>query len=291
MLLFVPVVSLAFFACVSAGPAPPKRRAFIPRPITSYEPKDTMLRLRGGAGPLDAVDTAKAASTIALVSGTLHSISASKLLQAYGCPQTPVFEHCLRTIGASVLGVGIPSWCLLNGKCSSTNTAVGLSILPWMTSLLKTVVDNDGSSGVKIAPQLLVLLYDAFTAHALFTDAEYASKALQVFCVWVLANGVLLVVSPKTAATSWGNNDEPEDQVVSMTKTNGFGLLSYGAFVYALSQDINTAKSLGYSLVPWLIDNVSRNFITKEVETYGHESGPQMFWLLYFIIVIASTAL
>ena len=202
-----------------------------------------------------------------------------------------VVEHCLRTIGASVLGVGIPSWCLLNGKCSSTNTAVGLSMLPWMTSLLKTVVDNDGSSGVKIAPQLLVLLYDTFTAHALFTDAEYAAKALQVFCVWILANGVLLAVSPKTAATSWGNSDEPEDQVVSMTKTNGFGLLSYGAFVYALSQDVDVAKALGYSLVPWLIDNASRNFITKEVEQYGQESGPQMFWLLYFIIVIASTVL
>ena len=202
-----------------------------------------------------------------------------------------VVEHCLRTIGASVLGVGIPSWCLLNGKCSSTNTAVGLSMLPWMTSLLKTVVDNDGSSGVKIAPQLLVLLYDTFTAHALFTDAEYAAKALQVFCIWILANGVLLAVSPKTAATSWGNTDEPDDQVVSMTKTNGFGLLSYGTFIYALSKDVDVAKALGYSLVPWLIDNASRNFITKEVEKYGHESGPQMFWLLYFIIVIASTAL
>ena len=132
MLLFAHVViPLAFFARVTAAAGPAQ-------PITSYEPKDTMLRLRGGAGPLDAVDTAKAASTIALVSGTLHSISASKLLEAYGCPQTPVFEHCLRTIGASVLGVVIPSWCLLNGKCSSTNTAVGLSILPWMISLLKT---------------------------------------------------------------------------------------------------------------------------------------------------------
>lgn len=294
MLLFAPVViSLAFFSRVSAaaGPTPPQKRAFIPRPTANYEPKDTLLYLRGGAGPLDAVDTAKAGSVIALVSGMLHSVSAGKLLEAYGSPRTPVLEHCLRTIGASVLGIGIPSWCLLNGKCSSTNTAVGLSMLPWMISLLKTVVDNDGSSGVKIAPQLLVLLYDAFTAHALLTDAEYAAKALQVFCVWVLANGVLLAVSPKTAATSWGNSDEPEDQVVSMTKTNGFGLLSYGSFVYALSKDVDVAKSFGYSLIPWLIDNASRNFITKEVEKYGQESGPQIFWLLYFIIVIASTAL
>ena len=76
-----------------------------------------------------------------------------------------------------------------------------------------------------------------------------------------------------------------------MTKTNGFGLLSYGTFVYALSKDVDVAKSFGYSLIPWLVDNVSRQFITKEVEKYGQASGPQMFWLLYFIIVIASTAL
>ena len=286
--------ALACFASVSAATsvlAQPK--TFLPtRPtaiIRRSEAKDVMYQLRGGAGPLDAVDTAKAGSVVALVSGVLHSVSAGKMLEAYGSARTPILELCLRNIGASILGVAIPPWCLINGKCVSTNTAVGLSILPWIVTTLKAVVDGDSDS-VKTNPQLFVLLYDVFTAHALFTDAGYATQALQAFCVWVLANGVFLAMSPKGAATSWGGNADPQDQVVSMTKTNGFGLLSYGVFVYALSQDVDVAKSFGYSLVPWLFDNVSRNFVTKEVEKYGQASGPQMFWLVYFIVVIASTA-
>ena len=289
--------ALACFARVSADPSSLARpKTFIPSPTTAAnavsrsEAKNVMYQLRGGAGPLDAVDTTKVGSAIALVSGVLHSISAGKLLEGYGSERTPTLELCLRNIGASSLGIGIPAFCLLNGKCSSTNTAIGLSILPWIVTTLKAVVDGDSAS-VKTNPQLFVLLYEIFTAHALFTDAGYATKALQAFCVWVLANGIFLVMSPKGAATSWGGNADPEDQVVSMTKTNGFGLLSYGTFVYALSKNVDVAKSFGYSLLPWLFDNVSRQFITKEVEKYGQASGPHVFWLLYFIIVIASTAL
>jgi len=222
--------ALACFARVSAAPSSLARpKTFIPSPTTAAnavsrsEAKNVMYQLRGGAGPLDAVDTTKVGSAIALVSGVLHSISAGKLLEGYGSERTPTLELCLRNIGASSLGTGIPAFCLLNGKCSSTNTAIGLSILPWIVTTLKAVVDGDSAS-VKTNPQLFVLLYEIFTAHALFTDAGYATKALHAFCVWVLANGIFLVMSPKGAATSWGGNADPEDQVVSMTKTNGFGL-------------------------------------------------------------------
>ena len=169
------------------------------------------------------------------------------------------------------------------------NMAIGLGIIPWILEILKVVIDADDEN-IRQGPQVAILAYDIFTAHALLTDANYASTALVAFCYWVFGNGLILALSPSTACSIWGTV-ENEDKLLSITRSCGYGLLSYGASMYALSKDIEVTKVVGYGLIPWLIDNVNRNYVLKEVEKFGQDAGPQYFWLLFFAVVIISTAL
>ena len=97
---------------VKASLLTPTKEALAASTKINSVPTDTVLKLRGGAGPLDATKTANVGSAIGILSGIVHSINAGKMLELYGLGRNPILDVCMRRIGASISGFAIPCYLL-----------------------------------------------------------------------------------------------------------------------------------------------------------------------------------
>jgi len=230
-------------------------KAASPFPSSSNPVTRQALELRGGGG----TTTAKALTTLGLVVGTTTSLSAKTVLDKSGSNKIDgVSILTTRRTGGAILSFSLVAYFLLFQQ-TSASTAVGISVLPTIIDLSKTLFDGTHKElGFPAAGQVFVLIVSSIFSFFFLNDNSplLSSKdtlLLKIYSGWLLANGVLMGCFPKLACQAYGEFDASGLPVLQyFVSLWGFSLLSLGTLSGCLASGMmTTAKTLAVSALPF----------------------------------------
>jgi hypothetical protein len=226
-----------------------------PFPSSSNPLTRQTLEFRGGWAALDGATSAKAITKLGLAVGTTTSLSAKSVLDKSGIDNIdPVSVLTTRRTGGVILSFSIVAYFLLF-QDASASTAVGISILPLIVDLYKTLFDGTHKElGFPAAGQAIVLF--AFSIFSfLFLNNSPLSKdtVLKIYSGFLLSHGVLMGCFPKLACKTYGDMDASGLNVLQyFVSLWGFSLLSLGALSGCLATGMLTNKALALSALPFI---------------------------------------
>jgi len=240
-------------------------KAARPFPSSSNLVTRQALDLRGGG-----TTTAKAITTLGLVVGTTTSLSAKTVLDKSGFENIdPVSLLTTRRIGNDILSFSIVAYFLLFQK-TSASTAVGISTLPTIIDLSKTLFDGTPKElGFPAASQVYVLFVFS-TFNFLFLN-DYSpllsskdTLLLKIYSGWLLTNGVLMGCFPKLACQVYGDFDASSLPVLQyFVSLWGFSILSLGTLSGCLASGMmTTEKALAVSALPFCTRFIVSKFLS-----------------------------
>jgi len=242
-------------------------KAASPFPSSSNPVTRQALELRGGGG---GTTTAKALTTLGLVVGTTTSLSAKTVLDKSGFNKIdPVSILTTRRTGGAILSFSLVAYFLLFQQ-TSASTAVGISVLPTIIDLSKTLFDGTHKElGFPAAGQVFVLIVSS-TFSFLFLNENsplLSSKdtlLLKIYAGWLLTNGVLMGCFPKLACQAYGEFDASGLPVLQyFVSLWGFSLLSLGTLSGCLGTGMmTTEKALAVSALPFCSRFIVSKFLS-----------------------------
>jgi len=242
-------------------------KAASPFPSSSNPVTRQALELRGGGGG-GGTTTAKALTTLGLVVGTTTSLSAKTVLDKSGFNKIdPVSILTTRRIGGVILSFSLVAYLLLFQQ-TSASTAVGISVLPTIIDLSKTLFDGTHKElGFPAAGQVFVLMVSSTFSFLFLNDnspllsSSKDTLLLKIYAGWLLTNGVLMGCFPKLACQAYGEFDASGLPVLQyFVSLWGFSLLSLGTLSGCLGTGMMTIeKALAVSALPFC----SRFIISK----------------------------
>lgn len=255
---------------------------------TSFLPKKrsapSALAIRGGA-ILDKDAVARSASVVAGVYGGLGALSPAKMAEAYGMGFSPVTIF-IGERAATAIYTGTILWWALAQKGASLNTAVGISILPWILLSLHSILnDKPKEMGFPVNVEYLQLAINSCVAHATLTNAEYADSATKGIALWGLLNSMLLFFNPVLFGKVYGTA-ERDDSVYFARRNYGNNLGSLSVLIGSLALGKDTTTSMGYSWLSNLLGLATMMFITKDIEKQNIEKAPCYAWLVFMSFVV-----
>jgi len=235
-----------------------------PFPSSSNPVTRQALELRGGG-----TTTAKAITTLGLVVGTTTSLSAKTVLDKSGFENIdPLSILTTRRTGGAILSFSIVAYFLLFQK-TSASTAVGISVLPTIIDLSKTLFDGTHKElGFPAAGQAFVLFVSLTFSFLFLNDYSplLSSKdtlLLKIQSGWLLTNGVLMGCFPKLACQTYGDFDASGLTVLQyFVSLWGFSLLSLGTLSGCLATGMMTEKALAVSVLPFCSRLIVSKFLS-----------------------------
>ena len=279
--LILLTLTIAASAPVYGAAAAAKKHSFLPQTSTRVA-----LAVRGGAGPLDATDTAKLSTVVSFIAGGPNSLSPEKATEFYGLdPSKPSDVLTVRRVGVTLVTNAVLGYCLFF-QSKSVHEAVGLAAIPWALDALKTLLDDTPKkAGFSDVPQKLILAVQIFVAYALLGNNASIDKDLvmKVFAAWTAVNGLLLGLSPETALSIWGRStgsEKADDSLTYLFSCEGFGLMSCAVYIGALALDKAATAACGYAFIPWVVWFIKVLFVTKEVEKFNQPKLMQYVWFV-----------
>lgn len=229
-------------------------KAASPFPSSSNPLTRQALEFRGGWAPLDGATTAKAVTKLGLLVGTTTSLSAKTVLDKSGIENIdPMSVLTVRRTGGVILSFSIVAYFLLF-QDASVPTAVGISTLPVIVDLYKTLFDGTHKElGFPAAGQAIVLFAFAIFSFLFLNDSPLSEDTLlKVYSGFILSHGVLMGCFPKLACKTYGNMDANGLNVLqNFVSLWGFSLLSLGTLSAFLSTGMMTNKALALSALPF----------------------------------------
>jgi len=213
---------------------------------------------------IDETITAKAFTALGLAVGTTIALSTKTVLDKSGFKDIhPVSTLTTRRIGGSILSFSLAAYFLVF-QDASASTAIGISCIPWIVELSKTLFDGTHKElEIPAEGQVFVLVVTAIFSYLFLNDSPISAETvLRIYSGWTLLNGVLMGCFPKLACKTWGNMDAGGMAVLqSIVSLWGFGIISLGALSGCLSTGMMTNKALVVSAIPF----ISRFAISKFV--------------------------
>mmetsp|Transcript_61612 Transcript_61612/g.70817 ORF Transcript_61612/g.70817 Transcript_61612/m.70817 type:complete len:268 (-) Transcript_61612:160-963(-) len=243
-------------------------KAASPFPSASNPVTRQALELRGGGG---GTTTAKALTTLGLVVGTTTSLSAKTVLDKSGFQKSyPVSILTTRRIGGAILSFSLVAYFLLFQQ-TSASTAVGISVLPTIIDLSKTLLDGTHKElGFPAAGQVFVLMVSSTFSFLFLNDnspllsSSKDTLLLKIYAGWLLTNGVLMGCFPKLACQAYGELDASGLPVLQyFVSLWGFSLLSLGTLSGCLGTGMmTTEKVLAVSALPFCSRFIVSKFLS-----------------------------
>eukprot|EP00286_Rhodomonas_abbreviata_P027143 CAMPEP_0181304542 /NCGR_PEP_ID=MMETSP1101-20121128/9212_1 /TAXON_ID=46948 /ORGANISM="Rhodomonas abbreviata, Strain Caron Lab Isolate" /LENGTH=283 /DNA_ID=CAMNT_0023410319 /DNA_START=62 /DNA_END=913 /DNA_ORIENTATION=- len=260
-----------------------------PHAVSVSAPRSAPLRLRGGLGDIDPNLVAKIALGPGFANAALCSLAPSKAGEVYGVTLSAISEWITESSGYMLLGAFLLALLTLTGKTSLAHAAAW-SIVPGTVGCVKALLNNTPQKcGVAVGGQYFGLAVNAAVTYALFTvKAATATNVIKGWAAWGLLNGIGLWLMPEGAGKAWGCPSLTELDAL-MFKVFGVNLIYYAVLLLGLAQGKAPAQAIGYSLIPFTIHMVDSAFISKTNQKFGLANGPNYFWMVFMVVVIAGT--
>lgn len=227
-----------------------------PFPSSSIPPfTRKTLELRGGWTPLDGATIAKAVTTLGLTVGMTTAVSTKTVLDKSGIENIdPMGVLTARRIGVSILSFSIVAYFLIF-QDASASTAVGISCIPMIVDISKTLFDGTHKElGFPAEGQVMVLFSFAIFSFLFLNDSALSKDTLlKIHSGWLLFHGVLMGCFPSLALKTYGGMDaSPLKVLESIVSLWGFSLLSMGTLSGCLANSMMTTKALALSTLPFI---------------------------------------
>jgi len=213
---------------------------------------------------IDETITAKAFTALGLAVGTTIALSTKTVLDKSGFKDIdPMSTLTTRRIGVSILNFSLAAYFLVF-QDSSASTAMGISCIPLIVELSKTLFDGTHKElEIPAEGQAIVLIVTAIFSYLFLNDSPISAETvLRIYSGWAILNGMLMGCFPKLACKTYGNMDASSLAVLqSIVSLWGFGILSLGTLSGCLSTGMMTNKALVVSAIPF----ISRFIVSKFV--------------------------
>jgi hypothetical protein len=251
--------------------------------------KSSILELRGGAGPLDTVMTAKVAMVVGLADGLVCNLAPSAANQFYGLPSNPTNDYLMKQFGAGLLTFVIFGYCLITKK-TSLATAHLFALIPWLLESLRGVLAGDVTkAGLDKNGSIFSLFALCLVMFGCTQDwAETAMKVASVF--WFL-NGAYLTIKPKLASKLWGDK-ELDRAGILLARLVGSSITAGNLMVAAMAfKDVDATKAFGYGWLIFCCNYVVDWLVKGDAKKLGFPMESQIFWLVLESVVGFTLAL
>jgi len=208
------------------------------------------LSIRGGAGPLDPALTAKVFLGACGTQGAYDYLAPNKSIELYGVKADEMSTVCTGVGGGLLLGWVVTAYGILFADMAPLK-AIGVGLLPLIVGNLRTILNGDAKAiGCSIPGQVINLAVCAFTAYACLSDQADANTVVKVFAAYVGLANTQCRLAPNDALKTWGIEESKQSRVaIFTTKIMGHHGFQYSTFMWALANDIDAYKALGYSLI------------------------------------------
>jgi len=251
------------------------------------------LTVRGGAGPLDPVITAKLATTLVGINSSLSTLFPSVHKISNNLPQSPILDFKVQYINYHAASHGLVAACLLFGG-SCINTAVGagllLSNVPLCTAILTGKAKEFGFETSRLYVSAII---GAVASCWLFANGKYANYLIKIISLQSGVNALGLMLVPLKAKAIWGlpysGRTTTDGAIAFYNRFLGGTIFSASVFYLCLAYGVDVPKAVGYGMIPTFMTYFVTNFVTKEVEEFGLNKGRQfvlMALLAAFIIAL-----
>jgi hypothetical protein len=260
-----------------------------PHPITNVaKSKSSLLKIRGGAGPIDKDAAAKIAMAITAIQGAYGMLAPSKVVEQWGSSSNPLLDAMTEGMSTVTLRSALMGYLAIKGE--PLNKVVGIGIIPGLITIAKVILNETPAKvGTSMKAEVLFAAMDAAVAYACLSNATYADTAIKLYIGWGLINGLGDFFAPKKLLEAWGVADA-DDLVTWSTKGYGANILAITVFGAALVNGADPLKAYGYSWSPIVLSLFSYLFITKEVEKFGMNVFPYYFYLVLGAVMVGTLA-
>jgi hypothetical protein len=282
-------ILFSLFASISCAEQATKP-SFVPRHTNNA------LFVRGGAGPLDPTQVAKAATILGGVSSTFNYLAPEKTIRGWGDKlehSNPMSLWMVERIGANSMQLAFTCGGLFLWDMD-TEKAVTLSLIPWLVESLKVVLNdwhkqvlgvNDSFKQGHFINLAIILL----GCYGGFANPEWGSLALKIVAGWGIVNAVLLALFPSVAMKAWGLfSDRAESQF--LVRIHGFLLFQSSGMNLLLLHGIDPKKALGYAMMVSVTSVLSNTVLSDNAETFGLDKNLNIFWAAFSAVIAATLA-
>lgn len=244
---------LLIAACGAASAAP-----FVSKKRCGGAAASRALRVRGGAGPVDATALVKAVSVLSGAQGAVLQFAPEETGVAYGMSEEGMKKPANKLLasysGTSLLTQWITMGYLAFAKDATARGAYLMNIHVWIYENFRVILGGAmedagaaNSNGVKLANLINVLGLCLIMA-----KEEYTGAILKVLSVFWGLNGVRMIVDPQGAADQWGFPNL-DDLGKAWMQTFGHGLLAQNLVLASmLFLDYGGIKAVGAGTLSWL---------------------------------------
>jgi hypothetical protein len=281
-------ILFALFASISCAEQATKP-SFVPRHHTNKA-----LFVRGGAGPLDPTQVAKAATILGGASSVFNYLAPEKTYRGWGDKlehSNPVSLWMVERIGCNSMQLALTCGGLFLWGMD-TEKAMALGLIPWLVEGLKVVLNdwhkkalgvNDSFKQGHIISLAIMLL----ACYGGFANPEWSSLALKIGSGWGLLNSVLLGLFPSVGLKAWGfAADRAESEF--LVGIHGFLLFQTSGMNLLLLNGSDPKKALGYAMMVTVASILSNTLLSDNAKTFGLDMNVNLLWGA-FAAVIAGT--
>jgi hypothetical protein len=289
------LLSLSFLG-VTASEIVPRSSFFRPKAAAAsaaVPSSDIVLKIRGGAGPLDPDTVAKTFVGFFLVDGAVSFIAKDQHRKIYGIPSEPAFDDNWYLDMSGITGTCALLMGLQLFKDMSFEKALGWSTIPYLAQLLyRTLTGKFTSLGVSNSSGILLIISQTVTMYANLKGVDWAKNWSKFFGLFSLLNAVIFTISPELGAKSW--NIVVENMGVRDFSLRAFGTLLAGhaALVAGpLFMGWSAMESIGWFCAVCAVGFLDMVWVAKDVDKIGAAKAPLTVWSVIMAVTAATTLL
>lgn len=241
-------------------------------------------------GPLDAEITAKIATVLASLDCALAVLAPEQSKKRFGLPTSPCTDFRCRYIHFRSAAQVLAASCILFGA-ASVNTALAVSLICCIVPHIKAIIASKPKEfGFSASGQYLAAVVNIGLACTLLSNASFATSLMKYASLGSALNGLGLIFAPVAMDKLWGFPTADDPMGAFFNRFLGYTVLSYSIFCLSLTSGLDIQKAIGYGSIPTLTSLVLQNFVTKEVEKYNMQKGPQLFLIAVIGIIVTTLA-
>ena len=253
-----------------------------------------LLKLRGGAGPLEPSTVAQAASGLCLFTGVLFKLCPTPTLKMYKMdPSNEISQTMTSRLGAMYAAMGVAGYCLFSQGMDGIK-AVALSEIVHIVEMTASSINGEpGKIGYNGNSNTMWSVINSFILYGGLKDEAWVGKLITGVGALLAATQAIMAINPVTGLKIYGLTDtDPKGKKSrfdkdSLTITKAFGAMSvaFGVLMVALTAGgMEPLKAFGYAWIPQMLYNLSGWFDDHN----GLDKTLLAIWLMIHCLVIGT---
>jgi len=248
-----------------------------------------ILKVRGGAGPLDPTLVAKTATALVATQGLVNVLCTEASLKAYGVASASEEDViAVQLNGFTQLSNAIsPALLLFYG--TDVNTALAYGLVPFIISFAAGLInDAPKKFGTEKLGNMLWLIVDSALMYGLLNKSSWATDAFKGICVLAALSHTYTRLNPKKGMELYGRKKPLTPFLAACMKgVSDVGLCGIIQGL-ALISGVGTLTSIGYAYAFYTVPLLFSLFLSNDFQELKLDRSPWYFWLAVCVVVVGT---